>query len=844
MDMSGLTEAEAAARLQAEGANELPGGGRRSLLRILADIAREPMFLLLLGAGGVYLALGEPADAAILLLFATASVSIAIVQESRSERVLESLRDLTSPRALVERDGRPRRIPGREVVRGDLVAVAEGDRVPADALLVESHDLAVDESLLTGEAVAVRKKTGAAPGDARSHGIRPGGDDLPIVFSGTLVVRGQGRAVVTATGPRSEIGRIGKSLAAIETEPPRLQAETRRLVAVFGALALVVSAASVLIHALTSDRWLEAVLGGIAVGMSMLPEEFPLVLSVFTAMGAWRISRARVLTRRAAAIETLGAATVLCTDKTGTLTENRMSVVFLAAGDRTWEAGGPVPEDLGTLLRIAGLASAPDSHDPMDRAIHALAAVQPSAGGTLVRRYGLRPGLAAVANVWQGGDRPVVAAKGAPETVAALCRLDEAQREALHRHVAARAAAGIRMLAVAQAAMPDVLPESQDGFAYSFVGLVGFADPLRATVPQAITECRSAGIRVLMITGDHPSTAAAIAAAAGLEVQEVITGAALAAMSGEELARHLRRTTVFARVLPEQKLRIVEALKRNGEVVAMTGDGVNDAPALKAAHIGIAMGGRGTDVAREAASIVLLDDDFGSIVRAIRLGRRIYDNLRKAMLYIVAVHVPIAGLALLPFLFGLPLLLTPMLVALLEMVIDPACSVVFEAEPEEPDIMARPPRDPQAAILAGPLLLWGLVQGLLAFLAVAVVTVLAASPSPPVEEIRAVAFIALVAANVALIFANRSLRGSLWHAIVHANRALWLGLGLVGGLLAVVFLWPPLRTLLRFGDPRPGDLLLAISAGLALLAAVAVVRAARTRCATGVMGNTSDREDG
>jgi Ca2+-transporting ATPase len=436
--------------------------------------------------------------------------------------------------------------------------------------------------------------------------------------------------------------------------------------------------------------------------------------------------------------------------------------------------------------------------------------------------------LAAVANVWQDGDRPIVAAKGAPETIAALCRLDEAQREILTRAVAAHAATGIRMLAVARAAAPDSgLPESQAGFAFSFMGLVGLADPLRATVPQAIRECRSAGIRVLMITGDHPTTAAAIAAQAGLQVEEVISGAVLATLTDEELDGHLRRATLFARVLPEQKLRIVEALKRNGEIVAMTGDGVNDAPALKAAHIGIAMGGRGTDVAREAASIVLLDDDFGSIVRAVRLGRRIYDNLRKAMAYIVAVHVPIAGLALLPFAFGLPLLLTPMLIALLELVIDPACSVVFEAEPEEEDIMARQPRDPHASAVGGPLLLWSLAQGLLALLAVVAVTAFMASQARAVEETRAVAFVALVATNIALIFTNRTLGGSLWRAVAHGNPALWLGLPLVGGLIAAVFLWEPARSLLRFGDPKAGDLLMAASAGLALLAVMAAVKTIR-----------------
>ena len=554
------------------------------------------------------------------------------------------------------------------------------------------------------------------------------------MFSGSLVVRGTGIGEVIAIGALSEIGKIGQSLSTLETEPPRLQAQTRRLVRVFAMVGGAVSVLAVLLYGTLRGGWLDAVLAGIALGMSMLPEEFPVVLTVFMAMGAWRISRARVLTRRAAAIETLGSATVLCTDKTGTLTENRMSIAELRLKNgeifrprervRRENAGGAsMTWSSSAFSPVRGIP-----FDPMEKAFHDLGREQLAETEhlhgpewKLVHAYGLRPGLLAMSHVWQAADGRqefVIAAKGAPEAIADLCHLDAADLAALTQSVDAMAAEGLRVLGVARASFAgQAWPDSQHDFAFEFLGLVGLADPLRPSVPDAVSECRSAGIKVVMITGDYPATARAIARQAGLDAEDLVTGEELEQLSEAELALRVRTATVFARIMPEQKLRIVNALKANGEIVAMTGDGVNDAPSLKAAHIGIAMGGRGTDVAREASSIVLLDDDFGSIVKAVRLGRRIYDNLRKAMGFIFAVHVPIAGLALLPLLFGLPILFGPMHIAFLEMVIDPVCSLVFEAETEEDDVMRRPPRAPDEPLFSGALIGWSLLQGAFAFCA-------------------------------------------------------------------------------------------------------------------------------
>ncbi|TKW80170.1 MAG: cation-translocating P-type ATPase, partial [Bradyrhizobium icense] len=816
--MQGLTAFEALARLKAEGFNELPHAGRRSIARLVFDVLREPMLLLLLAGGAIYFVLGDLGEAALLLAFASLSVVITIVQEARTERVLESLRDLTSPRALVIRGGERVRIAGRDVARGDLIVLSEGDRVAADTTVVQCDDLLLDESLLTGESVPVRKLVNPSSDAGPAH---LGGDDLPFVFSGTLVVRGSGIAQVTSTGVRTEIGKIGQSLRSLETETPRLQVQTRRLVTMFAIASAVVITLTVLLYGLYRGGWLEGVLAGIALGMSMLPEEFPVVLTVFLAMGAWRISQARVLTRRASAIESLGAATVLCTDKTGTLTQNRMTVarLVLPDGRQCAPAGaGLIAPAFGPLAGTGVLACAPEPFDPMEKALHAIGP-DASAGHGLVRSYGLRPDLLAMSNAWRApGGECIVAAKGAPETIGTLCHMSDEELATLLTRVDALAREGLRVLGVARASgTPDSLPESQRDFAFRFCGLLGFADPLRSGVKDAVAECRSAGIRVVMITGDYPATASAIAKQAGLDSQTILTGAELEGIDDDALARAARAQTAFARIAPNQKLRIVTALKRDGEIVAMTGDGVNDAPSLKAAHIGIAMGGRGTDVAREASSIVLLDDDFGSIVKAIRLGRRIYDNLRKAMSFILAVHVPIAGLALLPLLTGLPLLFGPVHIAFLEMIIDPVCSLVFEAETEEHNVMQRPPRSPDEPLLPKALLIWSGLQGALALILAGGVMLTANAWGMPENEVRALTFFSLVLVIVSLIFVNRSFTSSLVEAFTRPNRMLLFIVIFVTVVLATSLVWPAAANLFRFGPLHADDLAVTFAAAVASL---------------------------
>jgi len=834
--LTGLSEAEAARRLRAEGHNELPSSRRRSVLAIALEVVREPMFLLLVACGTLYLLTGELSDALMLLGFVFVVMGITIYQERRTERALEALRDLSSPRALVIRDGQRRRIAGRETVRGDIILLAEGDRVPADARVLHSVSLTVDESLLTGESATVRKRAAApdaAASDAAPAIARPGGDDLPFVYSATLVTQGQGVAEVLATGMQTEVGKIGKALQTVKVEHTLLQRETDRLVRSMATVGLSLCAAVVLLYGLTRgntwDAWKEGFLAGISLAMATLPEEFPVVLTIFLALGAWRISHSRVLTRRVPAIETLGAATVLCVDKTGTLTLNRMSISKLQAGGETFDAEDPaiktLPERFHQLLEFGILASKRDPFDPMDKALKELGlkylvrTEHLHENWALVHEYPLSPELLALSHVWKSPDGTdfVIAAKGAPEAVADLCHFDEARTRQLVRDVAAMAARGLRVLGVAKGHFRQAsLPGEQHDFLFDFLGLVGMADPVRPAVPAAIQECYQAGIRVVMITGDYPGTAQNIARQIGLESPDkVITGAELDAMSDSVLKERIRETNVFARVVPEQKLRLVEALKANREIVAMTGDGVNDAPALKAAHIGIAMGGRGTDVAREASALVLLDDDFSSIVQAVRLGRRIFDNIKKAISYIFAIHVPIAGLSLVPVLMSdWSLILLPIHIVFLELIIDPACSVVFEAEQEEPDVMRRPPRNPRERLFSWRAISVSLLQGATVLAITLAVYIIAGRLGETENHARALTFTTLVVANLGLILTNRSWARTIIGTLGRPNKALWWVLGGAAVFLGVALYVPWLRDLFKFESLHGADLAICLGAGV------------------------------
>ena len=836
----GLSEDEARHRLAAHGPNAIEDRERRGLAATLGEVAREPMFLLLLVAAAIYLLVGDLGEGLLLGGFALLSVGLVIFQQRRGERALDALRELATPHTRVLRAGQVRRVATREIVPGDWIVLGEGERVAADAVLRQAQSLTVDESLLTGESVPVRKRPSDAALAAAAAGP-PGGDDLPQVYAGTLVTTGHGLAEVSATGGGTQVGRIGASLAAIEPAATPLQRSLRQLVRLFGTLALAGSALLVLWHGLRGGDWVQGLLAGIALGMAMLPEEFPMALTVFLALGSWRLARMQVLARHPAVVEALGAVTVLCVDKTGTLTENRMALRRLVTpeADVTAQAGAPLPEPVHRLLEYAMLASRRGSTDPMDRALltHGDQALNDTEhlhpDWRLEQEYALTPELLAMSQAWldECGQRRV-AAKGAPEAVIELCHLPPTSAADILAQVRRLADAGLRVLAVAEGSAAGAAPATdQHDYDFRFLGLVGFEDPLRASVPAAVAQARGAGIAVAMITGDHAATALAIARQAGIDTAAgALTGEQIAALDDAALAEAVRRVRVFARVLPEQKLRLVEALQSHGETVAMTGDGVNDAPALKAAHVGIAMGARGTDVAREAADLVLLDEDFSRIVGGVRMGRRIFDNLRKVMRYIVAIHVPIAGLALLPVLLGLPPLMLPAHVVLTEMVIDPICSLAFEGAPEDPRLMQRPPRHAREGLVGWPMLLQGVVQGGSVLLPTLLAYLLALRAGQHADVARTLAVVGLMAGNLLLVAVNLS-AGLGWRALAAPGaRPFWVVAVIATSVLALAIAAPPVRALLRFGQPPLAELCLTLMAvALAVAAGALLSRALAQR---------------
>ncbi len=800
MKSIGLSSYEAKARLQQYGLNLLSLNQKKTVFSMAFDVIREPMFLMLLGAGGIYLALGDMSEAIFLLLFVFVVIAITLVQQHKTQRALESLRDLSAPRALVIRDGEEIRISGQDVVPGDLLVLHEGDRVPADAKLVNGQ-LWVDESLLTGESVPVIKLA----------------DGVASLLASTVVTKGYGQAVVEKTGNHTEVGNIGKALSISYKTISRLQQSSRGIIKNLIIIAFVMVFILILLNWLWNQQsLLQSILSGITLAMAILPEEITVILTVFLALGAWRIAKKNVLTRNITAVEALGTITVLAVDKTGTLTQNSMQVAELSVdnGSFTSTSNEELEENFHSLVEFAMLATPADPFDPMEKAIHSFGHKYLS--GTehihdesiLEHEYELSAEILAMTRIISS-EEPLVyllATKGAPEAVADLCHLPQEKLEDIQERVELMAKRGLRVLGVARGEWKKKdeeasWPKSQHDFDFTFLGLVGFIDPIRQEVPSAIKECLDAGIKVLMLTGDHPATARAIAEQIGLAKDvQVILGDEIATLSDDILKERLKTITVCARMKPEQKLRLVKILQDDGEIVAMTGDGVNDAPALKASNIGIAMGQRGTDVAREASSIVLLNDSFASITDAIAQGRRIYDNITKATRFAFAVHLPIILLTLLPALLQWPILLMPAHIVLLQLLIDPACSLVFESEPPAADIMNRPPRGVATSPFALSNIGFALIQGGgIAFILITGDLLLRYFHYTD-TEIRISVFITFVLTIFLLILANRNQTYSIQAVPKEKNPWIIYMLGGVSIILASVVFIPLLRNIMKFSQ--------------------------------------------
>ncbi len=819
----GLTASQAKEKLRKEGYNNLPSSKPKNFFSIALGVVKEPMFILLVACGTLYMVMGDIREGLMLLGFVFVIMGIEFFQEKKTEKALDALKDMASPRALVIRDGKETRIAGFEVVTDDIIVLQEGDRVPADATVIHSVSLMADESLLTGEPVSVRKNDW----DGVEKIIQPGGDDLPFVYSGSMIVQGNGIARVTSIGINTEIGKIGKALEAVKEEPTRLKREMGSLVKKLTIIAAALCILVIVVYTLTRGSLVDGFLAGITLAMAVLPEEFPVILTVFMALGAWRMSKTKVLTRKPSAIETLGSATVLCTDKTGTLTQNKMTVSSLYNGKDFLSVGkaNELNSEFHEIIEYGILSSQTNPFDPMEKAITSMGDLYLKEtehihkNWEMMKEYPLSKELLAMSRVFSFKEtqEKIIATKGAPEAIFDLCHLDEENKKRLSLAVEELAASGLRVIGVAKAKInAKGLPEIQHDFTFDFIGLIGLSDPIRENVKEAVRECFKAGIRVIMITGDYPVTAKHIATEIGLENPDMcITGQELQTMTDDELCEKIKEINVFARVVPEQKLKIVNALKKNSEIVAMTGDGINDAPALKSAHIGIAMGEKGTDVAREASSLVIMDDNFLSIVGAIKMGRRIFDNLQKAFGYTLAIHVPIAGLSLIPILLGnFPLILWPVHIVFLELIIDPACSIIFEAEKEEANIMNRPPKRIDESFFGVEKISFSCLQGVGILIVTLIVYTVGLHLGYEAKEVRAMAFTTLIVSNISIILTNRSWTDNIFKIIATPNKAvLWV----VGGaifFLALILNIPFFLDLFQFNKLPLINIVICCLAGL------------------------------
>lgn len=808
--IKGLNEKEVLEKIKKDGYNELPKNKKKSFLSIVFEILKEPMFLLLIICCTIYLFLGDIKESIMLLFSISIVIGITIYQHNKTERALELLKELSSPKALVIREGIEKKILSKELVTEDIIILNEGDKIPADAILLYANNLYVNESLLTGESNSVRK---ISTNQNLEKIESPGGNDLPFVYSGTLIVKGQGIAKVKKIGLNTEIGKIGKSLTEIKDKDSNLKKEISKIVKVTAVFAIVTCIFVSIIYAQIIQSWLQGILTGLTLAISILPEEFPVVLTVFLAIGAWRMSHKKVLARKQQAIQTLGSITVLCVDKTGTITKNKMTLKQIYTNTITTITSKiKFSQKDSELLKYSILASGKEQFDPMEKALTEAYNYTPK-NLQLLQEYPLSNSLLTTCYVWSDKNSNIIAVKGAPESILDLCHIKD--KKNILKKVEEMSNNGLRILAVAKSiTKKEEIKKKQHDYNFEFLGLIGFEDPVRPQIKESVKECYNAGIRIIMITGDFPGTAQSIAKQIGLKNPELfLTGEDIKKLSLKELRNKIQEINIFARIRPEQKLILVNALKANNEIIAMTGDGVNDAPAIKSSDVGIAMGERGTDVARETSSMVILDDNFNSIVHGIKIGRRIFDNIRKAIAYLFAVHIPIVGLTILSLIFKWPLIFFPMHILFLELIIDPACSIVFEAEKEEKNVMSRPPRETKEKIFNKKTLIISIIQGLIVLIFIALLYFFALKLTNEYTA-RAMAFTALIFSNLLLILTNKSWKETIFKSINNKNNA--LKYVIIGALtfLAVSLFVPTIRELFKFESLSIIQILIALSVAI------------------------------
>lgn len=823
--VSGLTAAEVLQSRKLNGSNRLDYKKASGLSDALKGLAKEPMVILLLVASAIYFISGNIGDGIFLAVAIVLVAAISLYQDRRSRMALEKLKTYTQPACKVVRDNEIKEIPSTDLVVGDCLLIEEGTLVAADGRILHSNDFSVNESILTGESLPVFKDSSS---------------EQPMVYLGTTVTSGLAIAEITAIGHQTALGRIGKSLDDIKEERTPLEQQITNFVrkmVIIGALVFLVVWA---INFFKSYHLLDSLLKALTLAMSILPEEIPVAFTTFMALGAWRLMNTGIVVKQMKTVETLGSATVICADKTGTLTENSMSLeqVYLPAAEQVFRLAEAKGAEADHLLQTAMWASEPIPFDPMEAALHNSYQQRTSEDKrrafSMVHEYPLGGKPPMMTHIFENnaGER-IIAAKGAPEALIPLCNLSDQQINAANAAVEELSKAGYRVLAVADANWQgNAFPQKQQDFPFTFRGIVGFNDPPKKNTAAVLKQFYQAGIAVKIITGDNAATTAAIARQVGLQhAGQTMSGTELIELPDDLLRKRVAETAVFTRMFPEAKLKIINALKANHEIVAMTGDGVNDGPALKAAHIGIAMGKKGTEIAKQAASLILVNDDLAQMVEAVAIGRRIYTNLKKAIQYIISIHIPIILTVFIPLALGwiFPNIFSPTHIIFLELIMGPTCSIIYENEPMEKNTMTLPPRPITDTFFNWKELTTSIIQGLVITAGTLFAYQYAVQQGYSESLTRTMVFTTLIAANIFLTLVNRSFYYSLLTTILYRNNLVLLIIGATVGLMALLLAVPAMSRFFQFEQLSGSQLLICVLTGFISVVWFEIVKAYKRR---------------
>jgi Ca2+-transporting ATPase len=784
--ISGLSNDEVIASRKISGANSLEHQQKNHLLISILEMVKEPMFQLLVAAASIYYITGDYADGIFMTLAILMVSAISLFQEARSRNAIDALKKLTQPKSKVIRDAQLIEIPSEEIVLGDIIQVEEGTFIPADAIIIQSNDFSVNEAILTGESLSVFKSETSV---------------IKQVFQGTIVATGLAICKVIAIGKNTNLGKIGKSLEAIVEEKTPLQLQISNFVKKMSIIGLIIFGIVWGLNYYHSKSVFDSLLKALTIAMSVIPEEIPVAFASFMALGAWRLMKMGIITKQTKTVETLGSATVICTDKTGTITENKMSLeqLYLFCSDTIIDTNEKLNPEAEEVLSYAMWSSEPIPFDAMEIAIHdaytKLESIDERSNYKLIHEYPLGGKPPMMTHVFEDtqGNR-IIAAKGAPEELIKVSNLSDKEKKQVITAMEAMTKEGYRVLGVGTTNFNEIdFPKTQQEFNFEFKGLVAFYDPPKDNIQDVFETFYKAGIQVKIVTGDNAATTSTIAKQIGFkDADKVLNGDELMLMDEATLKVKVMETAIFTRMFPEAKLKIIQALKDNGQIVAMTGDGVNDGPALKSAHIGIAMGKRGTEIAKQAANLILIDDDFSKMIDAIAMGRKIYVNLKKAIQYIISIHIPIILIVFIPLALGwlYPSIFTPVHIIFLEIIMGPTCSIIYENEPMERNLMLQKPRPLTSTFFNLNEITISIIQGLVITLGLLFVYQLCVAEGYSEKYTRTTIFLTLILSNIFLTLENRSIYYSILTTIRYKNNLVLMIIGITISITSLLLFVP------------------------------------------------------